>query len=160
MSQVRKGQPQELAGFPMMTTSEVVDCLLALGITVHNDDVAKPSAQSAQMIYSALLDALVGAPMELLEQPKAALMGMMEYKVGPPSLERGLMGIGFVCGCVAVHHVLPALVRRFRDARRDEEADVETKVENWHISAGSVISTCPTSPAQTLSGYDKLSAGS
>ena len=82
MSQARKLAPQDLAGFPMMTTTEILDCLLALGITVQQEDVTKPSAQSAQMIYAALLDALMGAPMELLEQPKAALMGMMEYKVG------------------------------------------------------------------------------
>ncbi len=66
----------------MMTTNEILDCLLALGITVQQEDVTKPSPQSAQMIYAALLDALMAAPMELLEQPKAALMGMMEYKVG------------------------------------------------------------------------------
>ncbi|CAD6564978.1 MAG: kinetochore-associated Ndc80 complex subunit nuf2 [Tremellales sp. Tagirdzhanova-0007] len=80
MSQGRKIATQDLAGFPMMTTNEILDCLLALGITVQQEDVTKPSAQSAQMIYAALLDALMGAPMELLEQPKAALMGMMEYK--------------------------------------------------------------------------------
>ena len=68
----------------MMTTNEVLDCLLALGITVQQEDVTKPSPQSGQMIFAALLDALMGAPMDLMEQPRAALMGMMEYKVGPP----------------------------------------------------------------------------
>ena len=88
MSQARKAPaPQaNLAGFPMMTTTEILECLGALGINVAQEDVAKPTAQSAQMIYAALLETLMGAPMELLEGPKAALMGMMEYKVGrdPP----------------------------------------------------------------------------
>jgi len=86
MSQSRRPGQQELAGFPMMTGPEIVDCLSALGITAQLDEVSKPTAQSAQMIYAALLDILMGAPMELLEQPKAALMGMMEYKVWSPIL--------------------------------------------------------------------------
>ncbi len=110
--QTRKLPQQDYAGFPMMTTNEVLDCLLALGITVQQEDVAKPSAQSAQMIYAALLDALMGAPMELLEQPKVALMGMMEYKVGRRDWVQGETDgrIGVIRGCSAVHYVLSALV--------------------------------------------------
>jgi kinetochore protein Nuf2 len=85
MSQQKRTQ-QELAGFPMMTTAEVCDCLLALGITVNAEDITKPSAQSTQMIYAALLESLMAAPMELLERPKESLLGMMEYKVRRYSL--------------------------------------------------------------------------
>lgn len=64
-----------------MTTVEIIECLLALGLTVQPEDITKPSAQSAQMIWAGLLDSLMGAPMDMLEQPKVMLMGMMEYKV-------------------------------------------------------------------------------
>ncbi|ORY20756.1 Nuf2 family-domain-containing protein [Naematelia encephala] len=80
MSQARTKQAPDYPGFPMMTTSEILDCLSALGINVMPEDMTKPSANSVQMIYTALLDALMGAPMELLDGPRAALMGMMEYK--------------------------------------------------------------------------------
>jgi kinetochore protein Nuf2 len=79
--QARKQPPVESAGFPLMKTEELVECLAALGITVQMDDIIKPTAQTAQMIYAALLDALTGASMEHLEAPKAALLGMIEYKV-------------------------------------------------------------------------------
>lgn len=82
MSQNRKFQPQVSAGFPQLTTTELCDCLLALGIQVHADDVAKPSAQTTQMIYARLVENMMGAPLELMEQPRLMVMGMMEYKVG------------------------------------------------------------------------------
>ncbi|RXK41686.1 hypothetical protein M231_00921 [Tremella mesenterica] len=82
MSQVRRAPvPQtNLPGFPMMTTGEIMDCLAALGINVAQEDITKPTWNSAQMIYSSLLDALMGVPPDALDQPKAALLGMMEYK--------------------------------------------------------------------------------
>ena len=77
--------------FPLMSTTEIVSILDALGIAVKAEDLGKPNAQTAQIVYAALLDALMGAPMEMLEGPKAALMGMMEYKVG--------RGVGSSVGC-------------------------------------------------------------
>ena len=69
--------------FPQMTNSEICDCLSFLLIPSSMEDVSKPNAQIVQTIYAALLDALMGASFEMIEGPKATLMGMMEYKVGP-----------------------------------------------------------------------------
>jgi len=68
-------------GYPLMLVSEIHFLLEALGIAVTMEELSKPHAQIVQMIYSALLDALMGAPLEMIEGPKGALMGMMEYKV-------------------------------------------------------------------------------
>jgi hypothetical protein len=83
MSQHRRGQPSFKPGFPSMSVDELCDCLFALGISAHVEDLHKPNPQSAQAIYAGLLDALMSANVESMEQPKAALMGLMEYKVGP-----------------------------------------------------------------------------
>jgi kinetochore protein Nuf2 len=77
----QKQSKQELLGFPMMTTPEVLECLGALGINVHADDLQKPTPQSTQAIWAALLEALTGTPVEMFEGPKATLLGMMQYRV-------------------------------------------------------------------------------
>jgi hypothetical protein len=69
-------------GYPLMSVAEIHFLLEALGIAVTVEELSKPHAQIVQMIYSALLDSLMGAPMDMIEGPKGALMGMMEYKVG------------------------------------------------------------------------------
>lgn len=76
---------QDLTGFPLLSYGELHDCLLALGVSVAVDDISKPSTQTTQMIYAQLVEILMGAPMDGLEGPKQALLGMMEYKVGPSS---------------------------------------------------------------------------
>lgn len=90
-SQGRRAQPQnEFAGFPMMSTLELVECLGALGIAVQVEDIAKPTAQSAQMLYAALLDQLMAAHLDLIERPKASLLDEMEYPVRSGSRTSGL----------------------------------------------------------------------
>ncbi|ORX41026.1 Nuf2 family-domain-containing protein [Kockovaella imperatae] len=67
-------------GFPVLTNVEIVNILAALDLHVQMDDVAKPTTQSAQMIFTALLDQLMGANVDMIEGPKGTLMSMMEYK--------------------------------------------------------------------------------
>src|SRR5690348_3514127 len=78
----RVQQPTVKMGFPSMSVDELCACLAALGIAAHPEDLNKPTTQSAQAIYAGLLDALMSANSEGLEQPKAVLLSTMEYKVG------------------------------------------------------------------------------
>ncbi|WRT70674.1 uncharacterized protein IL334_007672 [Kwoniella shivajii] len=78
--QSRKPNGQVLPGFPMLGLPELMECLSALGIPAQMEDLAKPTPGSTQGIYSGLIEALMGAPMEAIEGPKKALLGMMEYK--------------------------------------------------------------------------------
>ena len=66
----------------MMSTVELLHCLTELGLNVMDTDLTKPTAQSTQAIYAGFLDVFTSAQMELLEQPKNALLNMMEYRVG------------------------------------------------------------------------------
>lgn len=84
----RKQPQQDLTGFPLLSYIELHDCLLALGISVAVDDISKPSPQTTQVIYAQLVEILMGAPMDAMEGPKAALLGMMEYKVSIDSQSR------------------------------------------------------------------------
>jgi kinetochore protein Nuf2 len=68
-------------GFPLLSIEELQNCLVALGISVANDDIAKPTPQTAQMIYSQLVEILMGAPMSAVEGVKSSLLGMLEHKV-------------------------------------------------------------------------------
>lgn len=68
-------------GFPLLSIEELQNCLVALGISVANDDIAKPTPQTAQMIYSQLVEILMGAPMSAVEGIKSSLLGMLEHKV-------------------------------------------------------------------------------
>lgn len=77
----RKQTQQDLTGFPLLSFPELHDCLLALGISVAVDDISKPSPQTTQVIYAQLVEILMGAPMDAMDGPKNALLGMMEYKV-------------------------------------------------------------------------------
>ncbi|CAK9786542.1 hypothetical protein CC85DRAFT_283150 [Cutaneotrichosporon oleaginosum] len=73
----RKADAKALAGFPLMAASEIRDCMEALGITVHPDDLTKPTAATTHAIWAALLDELMDISPEMLEQPKlAATEGM------------------------------------------------------------------------------------
>lgn len=78
----RRVQQNAPPPYPLMNIDEIVNCLHALGIGANPEDLVKPNPQTAQAIYAGMLDALMGAPTEMLEQPRQALMGMMEYKVG------------------------------------------------------------------------------
>ncbi|KAL7422918.1 kinetochore-associated Ndc80 complex subunit nuf2 [Cryptotrichosporon argae] len=82
MSQSRKAvaAQQDLISYPSMTSAEVVECLQALGINAQGDDLLKPTAQTAQGIFCALLDTLMAAPIEAMEQPRQTLLGTMEYR--------------------------------------------------------------------------------
>ncbi|GFZ48114.1 Probable kinetochore protein NUF2 [Saitozyma sp. JCM 24511] len=81
MSQHRRvQQPIVKMGFPSMSVDELCACLAALGIAAQPEDLNKPTTQSAQAIYAGLLDALMAANAEGLEQPKAVLLSTMEYK--------------------------------------------------------------------------------
>ena len=77
----KRPRTHDVTAFPQMTNVEICDCLAALGINVQMEDIAKPTPNSAQMIFAALVDCLMGSPMEMAEGTKATLMGMMEYKV-------------------------------------------------------------------------------
>ncbi|WVQ95615.1 hypothetical protein IAU59_002713 [Kwoniella sp. CBS 9459] len=82
MSQHARGRAaaQPVPPFPLLTAMEVMDCLHALGVNAQMEDLTKPTASTTQHVYAQLLDALMAAPMEAIEGPKAALLGMMEYK--------------------------------------------------------------------------------
>ncbi|WWC98584.1 hypothetical protein V866_005476 [Kwoniella sp. B9012] len=82
MSQSNRKPPnsQILPGFPLLGLPELMECLSALGIPAQMEDLTKPTAGTTQGIYAGLIEALMGAPMESIEAPKQALLGMMEYK--------------------------------------------------------------------------------
>ena len=63
-----------------MQVDEIYDCLAALNIPIQKEDIIKPTASHAQHIYAHLVSEIMGAPMDMIEQPKAALLGMMEYR--------------------------------------------------------------------------------
>lgn len=69
--------PTALAGFPLMAASEIRDCMEALGITVHPDDLTKPTPASIHAIWAALLDELMDISTEMLEEPKRAVLSGM-----------------------------------------------------------------------------------
>ncbi|WVW80872.1 hypothetical protein I302_102862 [Kwoniella bestiolae CBS 10118] len=73
-------QSQILPGFPTLGLPELLQCLSALGIPAQMEDLTKPTPGTTQGIYAGLIEALMGAPVESIEAPKKALLGMMEYK--------------------------------------------------------------------------------
>lgn len=84
----RKQPQQDLTGFPLLSFVEVRACLLALGMSVALEDISKPTPQTTQVIYAQLVEILMGAPMDAMDGPKNALLGMMEYKVSSCSMMR------------------------------------------------------------------------
>ncbi|KAL1410055.1 kinetochore-associated Ndc80 complex subunit nuf2 [Vanrija albida] len=83
-------QPIPLTGFPMMTTTEVCDCLAALCITASPEDLTKPTAATTQAIWNGLLYSLMAIPVDQFEGPKQSLLGMMQYR------ELYSDGLGFI----------------------------------------------------------------
>lgn len=77
----RKQTQREAAGFPLLSCQELLECLLALGMSVAVEDISKPSPQTTQVIFAQLVEILMGAPMDAMDGAKNALLGMMEYKV-------------------------------------------------------------------------------
>lgn len=69
------------ASFPLMSFAEICDCLQALSIPIVQEDLQKPLPAQAQFIYSNLVQEIMGAHVEMIEGPKNALLGMIEYKV-------------------------------------------------------------------------------
>lgn len=94
MSQ-RNRQPKEpiaaLPAYPIMPITDIGNTLEALGIPSTIEDLSKPTGPGVQMIYAALLDVLMSAPVEMIEGPKAMLMGGLEYKVGVRSARRAVL---------------------------------------------------------------------
>jgi hypothetical protein len=80
MASRQKAQTDQ-SGYPILQPIEIQNCLGALEIDVALDDILKPSAQTAQMIYGQLVDVLMGAPMNSIENVKSSLLGTLEHKV-------------------------------------------------------------------------------
>jgi hypothetical protein len=80
MASRQKAQTDQ-SGYPILQPIEIQNCLGALEIDVALDDILKPSAQTAQMIYGQLVDVLMGAPMNNIENVKSSLLGTLEHKV-------------------------------------------------------------------------------
>lgn len=79
----RAGTQQTVSGgYPLLTVSQIGEIFNALNIPVETPDLNKPTAQTAFTVYASLLDVLMGAHQELVDNPRSALLGMMEYKVG------------------------------------------------------------------------------
>lgn len=126
-------QQLEAASYPLMQVAEICDCLSALNIPVQQEDIMKPHAASAQHIYSSLVAEIMGAPMDMIEQPKGALMGMMEYRVGLTS-ECGLRcrrsaQEGSTC-CIygrrmMIHSVCWRTRMRCKEIPRDGDVDLD-----------------------------------
>ncbi|GMK54609.1 hypothetical protein CspeluHIS016_0111950 [Cutaneotrichosporon spelunceum] len=75
----RKAEPNPNAGFPLMAATEIRNCMEALGITVHPDDLTKPTTASTHAIWAALIDELMGISPDMLEGPKAAVAEGMPH---------------------------------------------------------------------------------
>jgi hypothetical protein len=114
----RKQPQQEVASFPQLITTELCDCLLALGIQVHIEDISKPTAQTTQMIYARLIENMMGMPLDYMEQPKNTLMGMMEYKVSTP------------CATFVVFSTMDAIMSRLPDVVFFYSAGIRLMVRN------------------------------
>lgn len=84
----RKGEPKELAGFPLMATSEIHDCMKALNIRIQPEDLTKPTSATTMAIWTALLDNLMGITPDMLEGPKDELLDGMNY----PELYNNTLG--------------------------------------------------------------------
>ncbi|WVR08556.1 hypothetical protein IAU60_005611 [Kwoniella sp. DSM 27419] len=80
MSQVRKQPAQTVLPFPLLSQVEILECLHALGAPAQIEDLQKPTPGTTQGIYAQLLETLMAAPPEAIDGPKAALLGMLEYK--------------------------------------------------------------------------------
>lgn len=84
----RRAEAKDIAGFPLMAASEIRDCLEALEIRVHPEDLTKPTAASTHTIWTALLDTLMDISPDMMEEPKSALVADMPA----PELYRDTLG--------------------------------------------------------------------
>lgn len=78
MQPVRRKPQKELAGFKLLSTDELMDCLAALGINASHDDMTKPTMASTQNIWAGLLESLMGIPPDALEAPRQHILDAME----------------------------------------------------------------------------------
>lgn len=92
----RKHQQANLAGFPMLLNTDISELLFHIGVPIHVEDLSKPTGATAQAIWSGLLGALMACPVEDLEGPKQAVLGMLPYRVswarGRGAGQRGRLG--------------------------------------------------------------------
>jgi hypothetical protein len=65
----------------MMPFRDIVACMAEIGISVYEEDLQRPSAQTTQMIFTQLLDKLMACPPDAIERPRTTLLGMMQHKV-------------------------------------------------------------------------------
>nr|ODN96013.1 kinetochore protein Nuf2 [Cryptococcus depauperatus CBS 7855] len=86
--QTRRAAQQATAAFPILTAQDILECLAALEIPAQMEDLTRPTAQSTQGIFGSLLEILMGANEDSIEQPKQTLLGMMEYKACRLSISR------------------------------------------------------------------------
>lgn len=113
MAQRARQATQQVAtgGYPLMTVPQIGEIFHALSIPVDTADLNKPTAQTAITVYTNLLDVLVGAHPELVDNPRTALLGMMEYKVSSITFRPVLAdGTGPLLGRIAIYNLLQTLV--------------------------------------------------
>ncbi|WVO17363.1 hypothetical protein L204_105055 [Cryptococcus depauperatus] len=102
--QTRRAAQQATAAFPILTAQDILECLAALEIPAQMEDLTRPTAQSTQGIFGSLLEILMGANEDSIEQPKQTLLGMMEYKetyndaLGFQMFFRHCRGLAQLCG--------------------------------------------------------------
>lgn len=75
----RKAVVNERAGFPLLAPGEILDCIQALGLTVHPDDLTRPTPMAVRTIWTALLDSLMDISPEMIEEPMLAVTESMPY---------------------------------------------------------------------------------
>ena len=85
-SSIQPPQPQETMadgdnGIVILRTSDIVELLQEWGLSFSVEEINKPTSQTAQAIYEALLQSMINVKGEDLEQPKALLLQDMEFPV-------------------------------------------------------------------------------
>lgn len=83
LSQSRKhpAPKQTSIGYPILSPSELLDCLVELGAHLSHEDLIKPTATTVQNAWGAVLHYFTGVSLGGLERPKGAMLSMVTYPV-------------------------------------------------------------------------------
>jgi len=77
----KQTQKVDTLGFPMMEVDEIIPLLNELNIKASPQDLYRPTAASVQSLWLQMLESLTGASPDMIENPRRALLGMLEYQV-------------------------------------------------------------------------------
>nr|ODN82364.1 kinetochore protein Nuf2 [Cryptococcus depauperatus CBS 7841] len=102
--QTRRAAQQATAAFPILTAQDILECLAALEIPAQMEDLTRPTAQSTQGIFGSLLEILMGANEDSIEQPKQTLLGNLQRCSWLPDVFQTLPRTGSALWDSRFHH--------------------------------------------------------